>query len=387
MNKNIIFKSIFRSILSITKLIHSHNPQVLLGLTNYLITVIVLEMTLVAFVLYIYCFDLFQFKRAFQLKTIENGQEVFTIVYVVRGETESLLGLKDAEALGIINIDPKGKKPEVIRQLDEGKPLEVKKVSEEDKREMEEKMQRILEPHEEMFHGIGVAKVDPVHIEIDKTIKPVQQKRRPIALHYQEKFREHIEELERAGVVSGPLKSESAGGWIHNVVITQKSWTSKKIRVNLDTRPMKEAVKTTHFPIPTPQELRHNFAGSDRYSVVDLNHAFHQFVLDEESQELFVFYTPWGLYKYNTLVMGVSSASSECHERIRRIVEGLEGIQQIKDDIVVHGKGEEHDKRLKALLERLQQFNITLRREKCEFAADRYMAPHYAYYVIGGTNT
>ena len=164
-------------------------------------------MTLVAFVLYIYCFDLFQFKRAFQLKTIENGQEVFTIVYVVRGETESLLGLKDAEALGIINIDPKGKKPEVIRQLDEGKPLEVKKVSEEDKREMEEKMQRILEPHEEMFHGIGVAKVDPVHIEIDKSIKPVQQKRRPIALHYQEKFREHIEELQRAGVVSGPLKS------------------------------------------------------------------------------------------------------------------------------------------------------------------------------------
>ena len=90
------------------------------------------------------------------------------------------------------------------------------------------------------------------------------------------------------------------------MVITQKSWTSKKIRVNLDTRPMKEAVKTTHFPIPTPQELRHNFAGSDRYSVVDLNHAFHQFALDEESKELFVFYTPWGLYKYNTLVMGVN---------------------------------------------------------------------------------
>ena len=101
--------------------------------------------------------------------------------------------------------------------------------------------------------------------------------------------------------------------------------------------------------------------------MVDLNHAFHQFVLDEESQELFVFYTPWGLYKYNTLVMGVSSASSECHERIRRILEGLEGIQQIKDDIVVHGKGEEHNKRLKALLKRLQQYNITLRQEKCKF--------------------
>ena len=65
--------------------------------------------------------------------------------------------------------------------------------------------------------------------------------------------------------------------------------------------------------------------------------------MDEESQQLFVFYTPWGLYRYNTLVMGVSSASSECHERIRLIVEGLEGCQQIKDDIVVHGRVTEHD--------------------------------------------
>ena len=57
--------------------------------------------------------------------------------------------------------------------------------------------------------------------------------------------------------------------------------------------------------------------------------------MDEESQDLFVFYTPWGLYKYNTLVMGVSSASSECKERIRLVVEGLEGVQQIKEDILV----------------------------------------------------
>jgi len=41
--------------------------------------------------------------------------------------------------------------------------------------------------------------------------------------------------------------------------------------------------------------------------------------------------------------MGVSSDSSECHERIRLVVEGLEGVQQIKDDILVHGSGKEHD--------------------------------------------
>ena len=50
--------------------------------------------------------------------------------------------------------------------------------------------------------------------------------------------------------------------------------------------------------------------------------------------------------------MGVSSASSKCHERIRLVVEGLEGVQQ---NIVVHGVGKEHDIRLEALLERLAE--------------------------------
>ena len=45
----------------------------------------------------------------------------------------------------------------------------------------------------------------------------------------------------------------------------------------------------------------------------------------------------------------------------------MEGVQQIKDDIVVHGAGKEHNSRLWALLEKLAEDNITLRREKCKF--------------------
>ena len=39
---------------------------------------------------------------------------------------------------------------------------------------------------------------------------------------------------------------------------------------------------------------------------------------------------------------------------------GLEGVTQIKDDIVCHGVGEEHDRRLEALLSRLEEYNITM---------------------------
>merc|ERR1719347_1408918 len=68
--------------------------------------------------------------------------------------------------------------------------------------------------------------------------------------------------------------------------------------------------------------------------------------------------------------MGTGPASSECHERIRIILEGLEGVTQIKDDLVVHGKGQEHDERLKKVLQRLMEYGLTLRKNKCQFGVE-----------------
>ena len=68
--------------------------------------------------------------------------------------------------------------------------------------------------------------------------------------------------------------------------------------------------------------------------------------------------------------MGTAPASSECHERIRIILEGLEGVTQIKDDLVVHGKGQVHDDRLEKVLKRLMEYGMTLRKEKCQFGVE-----------------
>ena len=65
--------------------------------------------------------------------------------------------------------------------------------------------------------------------------------------------------------------------------------------------------------------------------------------------------------------MGAPPASGECHAKMATIIQGLKGVEQIKDDLVVHGKGKIHDERLKALLGRLSEYGITLRKEKCKF--------------------
>ena len=73
----------------------------------------------------------------------------------------------------------------------------------------------------------------------------------------------------------GPLGYEQARGLVHNIVVTKKKWDEKAVRLNIDTRAMEKYAEVPHFPIPTAEQLRHKFLGSDRFTVVDLNHAFH----------------------------------------------------------------------------------------------------------------
>ena len=79
-------------------------------------------------------------------------------------------------------------------------------------------------------------------------------------------------------------------------MITDKKWDGAheegqrtQIRANLDLRPLNTFVYQTHEPIPTPEELRHNLKGSNKYSSLDMIHSFHQFVLQEEARKLFCF--------------------------------------------------------------------------------------------------
>ena len=85
-----------------------------------------------------------------------------------------------------------------------------------------------------------------------------------------------------------------------------------------------------------------------------MNHVFHQLELTDSSKDLFKFTTPYGLFWFKRLVMGAHAASAECHAKLSKILEGLEGAVQIKDDICVHGMGREHDKRLLAVLQGVQ---------------------------------
>ena len=131
----------------------------------------------------------------------EAGATIHSMVYVMRGKEQPLLGLLDAQRLGIIQMNMKGagqKVDTVARLEDTGKQPIVNRGTVsggQTQQEISRKMASITAKFPDLFTGLGRAKVEPVHIQVDPKVKPIQQKRRTIALHYVDRLKKHLEEL------------------------------------------------------------------------------------------------------------------------------------------------------------------------------------------------
>ena len=308
----------------------------------------------------------------------ERGATVETEVYVVESEeVETLLGKDDALRLGIVQLCPEGQErarhvQEQVQWLKLSQKVamdEGEKFSDgRNQQQVDRDMERIVSQYPKLFQGLGEVKGQEVDILLKPTAKPKIQPRRPIPIHYTDKLKKKVAELKREGVIEGPLHGPlEPGSYVSNPVITAKRWSDQEIRLNLDLSDANEDIVTSVHPIPTPEELRHEFREADTFTSIDANQMFQQWRVAKNKRKIFTFRTPWGLYRYVRLPSGVNCAGAEANNNFRAIVEGLKGITQIQDDVVVFGKGRQHDRRLEKLLKRLEEWGITLRREKCQW--------------------
>ena len=87
--------------------------------------------------------------------------------------------------------------------------------------------------------------------------------------------------------------------------------------------------------------------GSKVFSKVNLRNGYNQLDLSEYFGHITTFIAEVGLRRYNCLDFGVSSAAEIFQNTLSNAREGLVGVRNISDDIIVFGRNqEEHDKRL-----------------------------------------
>ena len=144
-----------------------------------------------------------------------------------------------------------------------------------------------------------------------------------------------------------------------------------KLRICIDPRDLNKAIKREHFPTKTVEEVVARMPNAKVFSVLDASSEFWQIKLDQESSKLCTFNTPFGRYRFKRLPIGICSTQDVFQDVMSEIFSGIEGVEVIVDDLLIWGENQQqHDERLRQVLERARQKNLKLNREKSQIALD-----------------
>ena len=104
--------------------------------------------------------------------------------------------------------------------------------------------------------------------------------------------------------------------------------------------------------------------------------------IDDKSKKLVTINTHRGLFEYNRLPFGVSTAPAIFQRTIDSLLQGIPNVCAYLDDILITGKSDEdHLQNLSAVLSKLQDAGLRLKKSKCNFLAE---SVEYLGHVISG---
>ena len=272
----------------------------------------------------------------FNAKLKCNAQEIMEPVFVIDVDGPPLLGRSAIQALNLVKIHAVG----------EG---------------LSDERDSILQEFEDIFkEELGLFKDYEYKIRINKNVPPVVQRQRPIPATLESKLKEEIERMIQEDVI----EEATGASWVSPVHVVYKG--NGELRICIDLREANKAVIRERFPIPRIQDLLRQLSGAKMFSTLDLRKAYWQVRLSEESREITSFMAAGKVYQFKRLPFGLASAP-EAYQRVMSIVcEGLSGVLNYFDDVVVYGSTpEEHWENLRAILNTLQASGLRLNAKKC----------------------
>ncbi|KAL9978544.1 hypothetical protein ACROYT_G016071 [Oculina patagonica] len=234
----------------------------------------------------------------------------------------------------------------------------IKQLTSHDKR-----LEEILQKHAQLFgEGLGTLQGTKAKIHVDPTATPIFHKARPVPYALREKIEQDLERLEKAGTIEPVQYSE----WATPIVPVMKS--DGTVRVCGDYKlTVNKVSKLDGYPIPKLDDLYTKLAGRQTFTELDLSHAYEQMLVDENSREFLTINTHKGLFRYNRLPYGVSSAPG-IFQRTMGLLQGIPSTGVLLDNILITGPStEEHLDNIEKVLGRLSDAGLRLKAEKCQF--------------------
>ena len=149
----------------------------------------------------------------------------------------------------------------------------------------------ILELFPDLFDRVCTIKDAIIKLDVNESITPVIQPPRKIPQAMVELLKHEIDCLMDLGVIR-KLDTNEATDWCHNLILVHKP--NGKLRVCLDPRTINKALHFNVHNARTFQDMTSTIRRISNVSKIDANSGLWTLPMDENSELLMTFNTPWG---------------------------------------------------------------------------------------------
>uniref|UniRef100_A0A158P5H3 RNA-directed DNA polymerase n=1 Tax=Tetranychus urticae TaxID=32264 RepID=A0A158P5H3_TETUR len=216
--------------------------------------------------------------------------------------------------------------------------------------------------------GLVPASVCPVKIDLDTQEIP-DQKPYNCALHRRLEFKKIINEM----LANDIIEHSTAPGGSPSLLVPKPDGS---FRMVIDYRKLNRITKVPKYPMPRIDDCLEVVRGGKYFNIFDLAQGYHQIELPPGEREKTVFVTPDGKYHYKRMPMGLASAPFIFQRLMNKVLDGLiyQKCVGYFDDVPVVGKDfPDLLANTKLVLNRLQDFNLKVKLEKCHFGFEEIL--------------
>lgn len=145
-----------------------------------------------------------------------------------------------------------------------------------------------------------------------------------------------------------------------------------ELRMCVDYRALNNLTVKDSYPIPRIDQLIDILHGAEVFTKLDLAAAYNQIPVKEECIPMTAFATRYGLFEYKVMPFGLCNAPATCMRYMQHVLRDYldKFVIVYLDDVLIFSKREDHEEKVRLVLEKLLEVDLRLKRKKCVFGAD-----------------